>query len=205
MNTEWLSSPSAAWLMSTEGIQVAASLASIFIYFLVTRLAFPKIEKGVEEGKFKSDATLKAFRVVRLISGTVLVVALFIIWGFDFSGLLVIATSVITVVGIALFASWSILSNVTAFILLLVHSSYRRGNYIRVIDVDNYIEGYIAEVNLINTRLITEDREVVIYPNNLLITRPTIINPRTRLGGVGKITDLAYRPDSQQPPVDQNE
>ena len=191
--------------MSTEGIQSAITLACILLYFLVTRLVFPKIVQGVEHGKFKSDATLKAFRVVRLVSGIVLVAALLIIWGFDFSGLLVIATSVITVVGIALFASWSILSYVTAFILLLIHRSFRRGNYIRVIDMDNYIEGYIAEVNLINTRLITEDREVVIYPNNLLITRPTIINPKLRLGGLGKITDLSSRPDSLAPPVDIDE
>lgn len=194
-----------AWITSTHGLQITASILSVLVYFLLTRLAFPKIEAGVLHGKFKSDATLKAFRVTRLLSGLVVLAALLIIWGFDFSGLLVIATSVITVIGIALFASWSILSNVTAFILLLLHRSFRRGNYIRVIDMDNYIEGYIAEVNLINTRLITESRETVIYPNNLLISRPTIINPKLRLGGLGKITDLSSKPDSPSPVPDQDD
>ncbi|MGB1582031.1 MAG: mechanosensitive ion channel domain-containing protein, partial [Nevskiales bacterium] len=80
--------------------------------------------------------------------------------------------------------------NITAYVVLLLHKSYRRGNFVRVIDFDNYIEGYIAEVNVFNTRLITEAREVIIYPNNLLISRPTIINPRSRLQGVGKITEV---------------
>lgn len=182
---------------SAYGIETVASLTGLFIYLLITRFAFPKIEEGVEQSKFKSNATIKAFRVVRFLSGTVAVVALLLIWGFDFSGMLVVATSIIAVIGIALFASWSLLSNVTAFLFLLLQRSFRRGNYIRVIDMDNYIEGYIAEVSLINTRLITEDREIVIYPNNLLLSRPTIINPKTHLGGLGKITDLSLRPETQ--------
>lgn len=185
-------------LSSTQGLQVAGSVISILVYFIITRFAFPIIEKGVQQSKFKSDATVKAFRVVRILSGMITVAALLIIWGFDFSGLLVVITSIITVVGIALFASWSILSNVTAFIFLLVQPSFRRGNYIRVIDMDNYIEGYITEVTLLNTRLITEDRELIIYPNNLLISRPSIINPRQKHTSLGKITDFQETSDSSQ-------
>lgn len=172
---------------SIYGIQLLASTACILLYFLFTRYAFPKIEKGVEQGKFKSDAALKAFKLVRLLTGIVTCAALLIIWGFDFSGLLLFTTSIITVTGIALFASWSLLSNITAYFVLLLHQSYRRGNFIRVIDADNYIEGYISEMNVFNTRLITEAREVIIYPNNLLLSRPTIINPKSRLDGIGKI------------------
>ena len=72
---------------------------------------------------------------------------------------------------------------------MLFHNSFRRGNFVRVIDIDNYIEGYISEVNLFNTKLITEDREVVIFPNNLLLTRPTIINPRNKWQVIGKFSD----------------
>ncbi len=186
--------PAFEWA-ATNSIRVGASLASLALYILITRYAFPRIERGVAQGKFKSDATLKAFTVVRLFSGIVTFAALLAIWGFDFSGLLLITTSIITLTGIALFASWSILSNITAYIVLLMHNSYRRGNFVRVIDADNYIEGYIAEVNVFNTRLITEARETILYPNNLMISRPTIINPRNRLEGLGKITDRPSIPE----------
>ncbi len=176
------------WL-SESSIQVIASAISVLAYFLMTRFAFPRIEKGVEQGRFKSESTVKAFHIVRLLSGTITFVALLMIWGVDFSGLLLISTSIITLTGIALFASWSILSNITAYLVLLMHQAYRRGNFIRVIDADNYIEGYISEVNVFNTRLITEDREVVIYPNNLLISRPTFMNPKQRMRSMGKISE----------------
>jgi small-conductance mechanosensitive channel len=178
-----------AWI-SNYSLQVIATGICLLAYFLMTRFAFPRIEKGVEQGKFKSSAAIKAFHVVRLLAGIVIAVVLIIVWGVDFSGLLLLSTSIITLTGIALFASWSILSNITAYFVLLLHQAYRRGNYIRVIDADNYIEGYISEVNVFNTRLITEDREVVIYPNNLLISRPALMNPRKKMNSVGKIFDL---------------
>ena len=133
---------------------------------------------------------------MRWIGAFVTISALLLIWGIDFSGLLLISTTVITLTGVALFANWSILSNITAFFVLLMHQSYRRGNYIRVIESDNYIEGYISEINLFNSTLVTEDREIIVYPNNLLLGRPTIINPRKRFSVVGKITD--FNPEVNQ-------
>lgn len=177
------------WFAS-HSLQAVASAACLLIYFLATRWAFPHIEKAVEQGRFKSDAAVRAFHMVRFLCSTIIVVILLVVWGVDFSGLLLISTTIFTLTGIALFASWSILSNVTAYFVLLLHRAYRRGNFIRVIDADNYIEGYISEVNIFNTKLITDDREVVIYPNNLLISRPTVMNPKRKLNGVGKITDM---------------
>ena len=116
-----------------------------------------------------------------------------IAWGIDFSGLLVISTSLITLTGVAFFASWSLLSNITAYFLLLFQTSFRRGNFIRVLDADNYVEGFISEINLFNTKLITEDREIIVYPNNLILTRPSVINPRAKWKTVGKFTDRPER------------
>ena len=68
-----------------------------------------------------------------------------------------------------------------------MHPSFRRGTFVRVIDIDNYAEGYISELTVFNTVLLTENREVIVYPNNLLLGRPALINPRDRLNGVGKL------------------
>ena len=112
--------------------------------------------------------------------------------------LLVISTSLITLTGVAFFASWSLLTNITAYFLLLFQMSFRRGNFIRVLDADNYVEGFITEINLFNTKLITEDREIIVYPNNLILTRPSIINPRAKWKTVGKFTD---RPEKKTPQI----
>lgn len=178
------------WVMLYK-LNIALSVVVVFVYLILRRLAMPKIHQYVEEGGLKDQVFARATTTVSLLSGIISVAVILFIWGFDFKGLLALSTSLIALVGAALFASWSILSNLTAFFLLLAHQSYRRGNYVRVIDADNFTEGYISEINLFHTKLISENREVIIYPNNLLISRPTLINPKSHLGSVGKIQDFS--------------
>jgi len=106
----------------------------------------------------------------------------------EITSLLVFAGTALTLLGVALFASWSLLSNITAYFILLLHPTFRRGTFVRIIDADNYVEGYIADLGLFNMRLITESREAIVYPNNLVLGRPCLVNPRDRLDGVGKLS-----------------
>lgn len=187
MNEEWMN-----YILSWSSdnlMSIAWSLVMLFFYLLVTRVTLPKIEEKAIQSNFKSENSQKAAHIMRLVTGIVTISIILIIWGVDFSGLLLVSTSLLTLTGVALFASWSLLSNVTCYFLMLFHTSFRRGNFIRVLDADNYIEGYISEVGLFNTKLVTEEREIVVYPNNLILNRPTIINPRNRWKTVGKVAD----------------
>jgi small-conductance mechanosensitive channel len=174
------------------------TLVMLLVYVLVTKWTLPRIEKKIDESNLKSPEVLRAYHIIRLVVGILTLAVILIAWGIDFSGLLVISTSLITLTGVAFFASWSLLSNITAYFLLLFQTSFRRGNFIRVLDADNYVEGFITEINLFNTKLITEDREIIVYPNNLILTRPSIINPRAKWKTVGKFTD---RPEKKMPQI----
>lgn len=187
----------ASWLMAYQN-NLIWSLTVLGLYLLLSRLMLPRIESMVEQSRLKSSAVGEAYHIFRLLAGILTVAVLLLIWGFDFSGLLVLSTSIITITGVALFASWSLLSNVTAYFVLLFNPAFRRGNYVRVIDFDNYVEGYIAAVTLFHTRLITDEREIIQYPNNLLVSRPTQINPRSHHHAVGKIPFLIARPDADK-------
>ncbi|MEE4192567.1 MAG: mechanosensitive ion channel family protein [Halieaceae bacterium] len=176
---------------SSNSWQLAVTATLLVIYFLLDRLAAPRIAGGAEESRLKSDSITKAVRTARVIVAIFGLLILTIVWGFDLGSLMIFATTAITLLGVALFASWSILSNVTAYFILLLHPSYKRGNFIRVFEADNYVEGYISDVMLFSTRLVTEQREVVVYPNNLILGRPALVNPRDRLQGVGKMTPPA--------------
>ena len=177
-----------AWVASHK-TNLLATCVALIGYVLITRITLPRLTKSTDDGGFRSEQVTKAYHMVRLVTATLTIAVILLFWGIDFSGLLIFSTSIITLLGVALFASWSILSNVTSFFILLFHTSFRRGNYLRIIDGDNYIEGYIAELGLLNTKLTTSNNEHVIYPNNLLLARPIFVNPNTKLNALGKITD----------------
>ena len=178
------------WILLYK-LNIVLSTLIIILYLLLRKMAAPRIEEYVEQGHLKTAVSERANATLGLFSIVVSAAIILFIWGFDFKGLLTMSASLIAITGVALFASWSVLSNITAFFLLLANRSYRRGDFVRVINVDNYIEGYISEINLFNTKLISENREVIIYPNNLLVALPTVINPKDRYSVVGKTVEFS--------------
>lgn len=189
--SEWMTAP-LEWFRAYQ-LNLLFSIIVIVVYFIIRRIVLPKLETYVERDNLNLKTFHSALFTFSLLSAIVALGILLLIWGINIRELLAVSTGIIALTGVALFATWSILSNVTAFFILLSHQSYRRGNYIRVIEMDNYIEGYISEINMFNTLLITESRETIVYPNNLLTARVTIINPRDRQRAVGKIEDFKKR------------
>lgn len=179
-----------------QGYEVSLFATGLILvaYKIMRAYVFPRIEKTVEHSKFKREPLSKAVSFMKVGLRLFGFIIILFIWGFDFQNLMVLASSLLTVVGVALFASWSILSNVSAFFILLMDESFKRGNFIRVVNGDNYIEGYISTIDLINTTLITETRETIKYPNNLIVINPTIVCTKTRLSAVGKTMEYSTKP-----------
>ena len=183
----------APWLRSlidwVETYQVNLIVSAVFmlLYVAVIRVIIPRLERNLESSRVKSSSAVKGLFAARVIAGVVAFAGVLMAWGVDFSGLLVLSTSIITLTGVALFASWSLISNITAYFILLTNVTYRRGNGIRILDGDNYVEGVIADINPFSTRLVTADRETILYPNNLILTRPVLINPKKSWGSLGKV------------------
>jgi len=98
-------------------------------------------------------------------------IALFIIWNVQTKDLFLTISSVLTVVGVALFAQWSILSNITSGIILLFSFPFKIGDYIRIHDKDFPIEAEIDDIRAFHTLLKTRDGEIITYPNTLLLQK----------------------------------
>jgi small-conductance mechanosensitive channel len=122
--------------------------------------------------------TLKFFNMLMLFA---LITILAIIWDVSFRGLSIYFASLFAVIGVAFFAQWSMLSNITAAIILFFNYSYKIGNSIKVLDGDNSVEGEIVDNQLFYFYIKTKKGEVVSYPNNLILQKPII-----RIGSNGE-------------------
>ncbi len=159
----------------TEFIQGILSFVVLLFYVVLSRRIAPFIYRTIAATMLKEEMNRRAMVVFHILLFLLLVVVLSIVWGVDIKGLLVLASSMIAVVGVALFAAWSLLSNITAFFILLGQRSFAQGKTVRIIDGSNAIEGTIMEVNLFSTELKTSDGELVVYPNNLIVSRPVLV------------------------------
>lgn len=159
-------------------VQLIISVSVIMLYFIISRRVMPLLYQVIANSRLKAEMNKRAAVVFHILLVLLLIVVLSVVWGVDIRGLLVLASSMIAVVGVALFAAWSLLSNITAFFILLGQKAFAEGMDVRVIDGANYLEGRIVEINLFSTVLRTKDNEQVVYPNNLLISRPVVVFPK---------------------------
>lgn len=187
MNTDSLQGQIIAWL-EAHATSLAITAAVVVVYFILNAI-IARLVKRAGQGESRQGAALKVIQTVRLVTGFFGILAIMVAWGIEFGSVALFATTTITLLGVALFASWSLLSNITAYFVLLFHSSYSRGTFVRVLEADNYVEGYVADLTLFSLELVTEDGARIVYPNNILLARVVVVNPKDRLNSIGKIAN----------------
>ncbi len=154
--------------MKALSIIILAALTLTFIKYLTNLLeAF---------GRKKSVSTYRVKYISKTFNLAIVILFFLIatlIIGIDSTKVLVFASSVFAVIGIALFAQWSILSNITGGLIIFFAFPYRVGDKIKVLDKDEDISGVIEEITLFNV-LIKKDDNLITYPNNLIMQKGVI-------------------------------
>jgi small-conductance mechanosensitive channel len=155
-----------------------ASAVVLLILFLL-RIIVSKLVKRFARISFtlehRTNLVIKYFNI---LLGTLAVIALFIIWGVKPQNVILVASSVFAVVGVAMFAQWSILSNITSGIILFFSSPFKIGDTIKIHDKDFPIEAEIEDIRGFYTYLKTKDGELITYPNSLLLQKGVSVKTR---------------------------
>lgn len=108
----------------------------------------------------------------------ILIVGLILIWGIDFRNIGLVMSSIFAVIGIALFAQWSILSNITSGIIMFFTFPYKIGDFIKIHDKEFPSEGIIEDIKTFHVILKTIEGELVTYPNSLMLQKGvTVVKP----------------------------
>lgn len=85
-------------------------------------------------------------KVLNLLSFITSTIVLSAIWGLNQSEIAVFVGTVITALGIAFFAQWSLLSNITSSLLLFFNHPLKIGDQLKVLDKDYPFEGEITDL-----------------------------------------------------------
>lgn len=155
-------------------MQILLVIGLLVAIFILTKALLVVIEKVATNKAVSRQRLYYIHRFVTVIGIFLALIAVALVLSFDFSGLLVFTSSVFAVVGVALFAQWSILSNATASLLIFFNFPARVQDSIKIIDGDNSVEGKIIEIQLFNTLIKDNQGDIIIYPNSLLLQKPVV-------------------------------
>lgn len=157
--------------MSILEIKLIETGIAIALYFflLITSIRF--IDRTVKKNLLQKTRGKIIKKVLQILLSAIAAIFILTVWGVDQSQLFVFLASVLTVIGIALVAQWSHLSNITSGIIIFFNHSVKLDDSIIVIDKDFNIEGRVSDIGLFFIKLKTIEGEEVSLPNNVFLQK----------------------------------
>jgi small-conductance mechanosensitive channel len=146
---------------------IVAAVVYLLLRFGIVKYIDATIAKSLMQ-KTRGKVIKKTIKIILLLLFSTFVL---IVWGVDQSELAVFIGSVLTVIGIALFAQWSILSNITSGVILFFNHSVNLDDTITIMDKDYAIEGRVSDIGLFFVILKTTEGEEITIPSNVFMQK----------------------------------
>ncbi len=162
----------------SEIIYSAIVLVVLLIIRAIIVVAVNKI------GKKSGTTEARAALIGRYATVTLVLLAFLIeafILGARTSDITLVFSSVFAVIGIALFAVWSILSNVTSGVIMFFSFPYKVGDKIKIHDKDYPVEAIIEDIRAFQLILREDNGDLVTYPNNLILQKAVTLMEKDAL------------------------
>ena len=143
-------------------------MAGLLLIKFISTKAIKKVGKLSDLNKSRTKLIIKYSSIGITFIG---VAGLLIVWGVNLEDLSLVLSSFFAILGVALFATWSILSNVTAGIVLFFAFPFKIGDRIKIQDDDFPLEAIITDIRAFYVELKTDEGTLVTYPNNLFLQK----------------------------------
>jgi small-conductance mechanosensitive channel len=157
--------------MELQKIQILESATIIIGYvvlFFVIKIIINNTLKKTPLQRARRKIIIKILLLFTTITAVIFLTG---IWGFEQNEIAAFATTILTALGIAFFAQWSLLSNITASIILFFNHPLQLGDTIKILDKDYPYEGEITELTYFFVHLKTTSGETITIPNSILFQK----------------------------------
>ena len=151
--------------------QEIATIVVLLLYFILRVSSKKLVRKYATINEVLEHRSNLVIKYIYLLLGILAFISIAIIWGVKKDQIFLFISSVFAVAGVASFAQWSILSNITAGIILFFSYPFKIGDRIKIHDKDFPIEGEIDDIKAFYIILKSSDSELITYPNNLLMQK----------------------------------
>lgn len=155
--------------------QMIATIVALVIFMILRYLVNTIIDNIGKTSEFAESRTQLVKKYIDYFIYMLALLVIISIWGIKPEQIFLFISSVLTVIGVAFFAQWSILSNITAGIILFFSSPFKIGNVIKIMDKDYPIEAKIIDIKSFYTLLKTAQGEDITFPNNLLLQKGVVV------------------------------
>ena len=152
--------------MKALNIQIIETLIILVCYIVLYFVVRTFINNFLKRTRLERNRRKMAIRAVQLFSTITAIVMLTGVWGFEQNEIAFFASTILTAVGVAFFAKWSLLSNITSSILILFNHPVKLGDYVKILHKDYNFEGIVTDMDYFFVHLKTDSNDIITVPNS---------------------------------------
>lgn len=143
----------------------------LFIVILCRTVVSKLVRRYAKTSQIIERRTNLVIKYINILITILASITLILIWGVQAKDIFITLSSIATVIGVAMFAQWSILSNITSGIILFFSFPFKIGDVILIHDKDYPVEGEIEDIGAFHVTMRSKEGEIIIYPNNLFFQK----------------------------------
>lgn len=162
--------------MDLDTSKIIISILVIVASFVIKLISYRVLNGVIRKIGFKLSRKVVFDKIINILLILIASIILLGIWEVDSNDLTFYFASVFTILGIAFFAQWSHLSNVTAGVIILFNHPARIGDLITINDGDNSVTGQIEDIGLFFITVISPNKNKVLLANTLFLQKSVSVN-----------------------------
>jgi small-conductance mechanosensitive channel len=157
--------------MEPYKIQIIETLTVLTGYAVIHYITKTLVNNSLKQTHLERGRRKMIIKSVHLLSFLTATILFSAIWGLKQNEIAVFVGTILTALGIAFVAKWSLLSNVTSSLLLFFNHPVKIGNNIKILDKDYPFEGEVSDLTYFFVHLKTQSGELITIPNSLLLQK----------------------------------
>ena len=165
----------------TYKTEIISTLILLILLLVIRAIIVITVNKiGKKSGTTEARANL----IGRYVTVTLVLLSMVVeayILGAEPQQISLVFSSVFAVIGIGLFAIWSILSNITSGVIMFFSFPYKVGDKIKIHDKDYPVEAIIEDIRAFQLILRDDNGDLVTYPNNLILQKAVTLMQKDAL------------------------
>ncbi len=154
-----------------NNFKIIGSVIVIALGILLRIMSSKSLRKIRRKFDFQKARVVILNKIITIFIYCTVIVLIAFIWGVDEKQLIVYISSFLTILGIAFFAQWSLLSNITAGLILYINYPVKIGDTVTILEKDNDITGEIIDIGAFFITLKTEDSNMITVPNAIVLQK----------------------------------
>lgn len=161
--------------METYKLKIIETIAVLIGYIVVHFITKTFVNNSLKNTHLQRGRRKIIIKTVHLLSFITTIILFSAIWGLKQNQIAVFVGSILTALGIAFFAQWSLLSNITSSLLLFFNHPVKIGDTLKILNKEFPFEGEVSDLTYFFVHIKTESGEIITIPNSLLFQQSVLI------------------------------